>query len=275
MTVRRFARRVLTTSARWWRHRAVRRGRDGTHLLDRRGLLVLAPHPDDETFGCGAAIARATAAGTPVTVVVATDGRHSTSSVRLEPARLAELRAAELRTACRLLGVPEGHIVQLRYEDGTLSRWSSAVTADIEDLLVRHQPGVVMVPCMQDRHPDHQELHAAARRAVASVAPDTRMLAYPVWSWHEAPWLLGTPWRHRPRLLLWAVRHAANGRLLRIPAGPHLAAKEAAVAAYVTQTTNFTGEDSWSHLSAEFQSAFLQGAEVFVPVTGPAVRGEA
>jgi LmbE family N-acetylglucosaminyl deacetylase len=273
--IRRVAKHVLTSSAGWWRRRAIGRGRDGTHLLDGSGLLVLSPHPDDETFGCGAAIARAAAAGIPVTVAVATDGRHSASSVRLEPAELAELRTAELRTACGLLGVPAENVVQLGYEDGTLGRHSPALIADLEDLLVRRRPGVVMFPCVEDSHPDHQELHAAARRAVASVAPSTRMLAYPVWSWHEAPWFLGSPWRHRARLMLWALRHAAADRLVRIPTGPHLAAKKAAVAAHVTQTTNFTGEDSWSHLSAEFQAAFLHRAEVFVPVTGRAVRSQA
>jgi LmbE family N-acetylglucosaminyl deacetylase len=264
--LRRIARLALTSSARWWRRLAVGHGRDGTGMLDGRRLLVLSPHPDDETFGCGAAIARAAAAGTPVTVVVATDGRHSASSVRLTPDRLADLRTGELRTACRHLGVPDGDLIQWGYEDGTLSEHSAALTAAIEDVLVRHRPDVVMFPCAQDSHPDHQALHAAARRAVAAVAPASLMLAYPVWSWHEAPWFLGSAARHRPGLVLWALRHAAGTRLVRIPAGPHLAAKKAAVAAYVTQTTNFTGEDSWSHLSAEFQSAFLHPAEVFVPV---------
>jgi LmbE family N-acetylglucosaminyl deacetylase len=122
-----------------------------------------------------------------------------------------------------------------------------------------------MVPCVEDNHPDHQAVYAATRRAVTAVAPATLVLAYPVWSWHEAPWFIGSPSRDRPRLALWALRLATVGRSVRIPTGPHLAAKKAAIAAYVTQTTNFTGEDSWSYLSAEFQSAFLGEAEVFLP----------
>src|SRR5205085_706847 len=149
--------------------------------------LVLSPHPDDETFGCGAAIARATAAGTPVTLVVATDGRNSASSARLTPQRLAELRTAELRDAGRRLGLADGDIHQLGYEDGTLAQQSWALVAAIENHLIRHRPDVVMVPCRQDNHPDHRAVHTAARLAVAAVAPGTLLLAYPVWSWHEAP----------------------------------------------------------------------------------------
>ena len=41
------------------------------------GVLVLAPHPDDETLGCGAALAAAVTAGYAVRVVAATDGDGS------------------------------------------------------------------------------------------------------------------------------------------------------------------------------------------------------
>jgi hypothetical protein len=69
------AERLLSSSRTGWRRLSVRRSRDGEHLLDGRRLLVVSPHPDDETFGCGAAIARAATTGAGVTVVVATDGR--------------------------------------------------------------------------------------------------------------------------------------------------------------------------------------------------------
>ena len=42
--------------------------------LPARAALVLAPHPDDEVFGCGGAIASHVALGQPVCVVVLTDG---------------------------------------------------------------------------------------------------------------------------------------------------------------------------------------------------------
>ena len=42
-------------------------------------IVVLAPHMDDETLGCGGTIARHVQAGAQVTVVFLTDGRHGAS----------------------------------------------------------------------------------------------------------------------------------------------------------------------------------------------------
>ena len=68
-----------------------RTAHDLTDVVATRSALVLAPHPDDETIGCGATILRKVAAGTPVTVFVATDGRHShrSAALRRHPDRAA------------------------------------------------------------------------------------------------------------------------------------------------------------------------------------------
>ncbi|HTI01677.1 MAG TPA: PIG-L family deacetylase, partial [Acidisoma sp.] len=46
-------------------------------LLQGRLPLILAPHPDDETLGCGGLIAQCCAAGMPPHVAIMTDGSHS------------------------------------------------------------------------------------------------------------------------------------------------------------------------------------------------------
>src|SRR5690349_19075047 len=66
------------------------RAEDVTSQAAARSCLVLAPHPDDETLGCGATIMRKRAAGTPVHVVIATDGRHSLASSELSADALVE-----------------------------------------------------------------------------------------------------------------------------------------------------------------------------------------
>ena len=234
--------------------------------------MVLAPHPDDETLGCGAVIARARAAGDQVVVVVVTDGRHSTASTVMGPHLLARTRAAELRLACRILGVSDEQVVQLDREDGTLSGCVAELADELAALLVTRQPEAVFVPCAQDIHPDHQALHQALclalRRTGSAGGPGGSspvVLAYPVWTWMSGPWFLDADPARRLPLQAWAMRQlSAGGRWVAVRCGDHLRAKTAAIAAYASQTTNLTGERSWSYLSAEAVALFQQPSEVFL-----------
>src|SRR5207302_10387593 len=89
-----------------WRRALVLRARDWTEVTERRSCLVLAAHPDDETFACGATILRKTDAGTPVRVFIATDGRNANpSSAVLTAEELGAVRRAEAVEVGELLGV--------------------------------------------------------------------------------------------------------------------------------------------------------------------------
>lgn len=93
-------------------------------------LLVVAPHPDDETLCCGGAIQRVVRAGGRVTVVWLTSGDAArlvlmamSRSLFPAPAVARELgaqRMAEARTATRRLGVAPTGQVFLGYPDGGL-----------------------------------------------------------------------------------------------------------------------------------------------------------
>ncbi len=67
-----------------------------------RRVLVLAPHADDEVFGCGGAIMRHADRGVPVRVVVAADGGHGVSDENLA-AGLEQHAAA--RPSCYRRGI--------------------------------------------------------------------------------------------------------------------------------------------------------------------------
>jgi LmbE family N-acetylglucosaminyl deacetylase len=273
---------VLAGTSGWWRRALAARAREASALMSGRRLMVLAPHPDDETFGCGALIARARAAGDPVTIVVATDGRHSTRSAVVSPDELAQLRADELRKACRCLGVPRADLVTLGWEDGTLAGRAPQLATRLAELIAQRRPEVVLAPCPQDDHPDHRAVYQAALRATGGQAGPCLLLGYPIWTWAQAPWFLDTAWRGRLGGVRWAAGQLVRGGWIRVGCRPHLAAKRTAVAAYASQTTNLTGEASWRHLSPEFVSLFLQPAELFRPIldhrgqpAAPAATGKA
>src|SRR5688500_7275309 len=99
----------------------LRSARDVSDTVAARSALVIAPHPDDETLGCGATILRKVAAGTKVTVLVVTDGRHSHRSPSLPPERLAALREVEMAEAVARLGLAPADLRWGGLIDGTVA----------------------------------------------------------------------------------------------------------------------------------------------------------
>ncbi|GGK90836.1 PIG-L deacetylase family protein [Deinococcus radiotolerans] len=95
-------------------------------------VLLLSPHPDDETLCCAGLIQQATQAGTAVYIAWMTAGdgfefdAALTQKVLLPRAqnmrRLGNTRAAEARAAATVLGVPAAHTFMLGYPDGGLFR---------------------------------------------------------------------------------------------------------------------------------------------------------
>ncbi len=150
-----------------------------------RTALVLAPHPDDESLGCGGLIAQACAAGTPPLVAVLTDGAASHPGSRAWPGpRLAALRVEEARAAVGALGLAGERVRFLGVPDTAAPLAGAGFEAAVGALceLVReHGVGVVAGPWRHDPHCDHE---AAAAMAVAVAARcGVRRLSYPVWGW--------------------------------------------------------------------------------------------
>lgn len=153
-------------------------------------VLVLAPHPDDEVFGCGGAIARHVAANVPVSVIVATDGAHkkdertaAQATTEAEKHR-AGLREEEARAAAKVLryGAP----VFWNLPDRALA-YGEPLIAKI--LAAMEGVDLLYAPSAFEQHPDHRILAMAAIEAVKRK-PGTRLAFYEI----------GAP--QRPNLLL-------------------------------------------------------------------------
>ncbi len=237
----------------------IARGRDATNISSTRSCLVLAPHPDDETLGCGVTIIRKRVVGTHVKVVIVTDGKLSAQSNVFSSEGLAAMRRTEALEACDRLGVDQTDVMFLGYPDGEVGRYSSELSAKIEEVVKATGADEILAPWIHDYHPDHRLLSAVVRRLAAEGRLATPVLEYPIWSWQA--W----PWSARPSDLLHAskrcLRHPikplTEGRPILIRMDGYREAKKYALDAYRSQLVNLTGEPGWRTLPPEIKSYFL------------------
>jgi LmbE family N-acetylglucosaminyl deacetylase len=151
-------------------------------------LLVLAPHPDDETVANGGLILAARAANAAVEIVWATDGERNPWAQLVheghwpwraaDRARWGTLRRAESRSALRVLGATSARQTWLGLPDGGLTRQWMLGNDQLADSLVRvmreFRPTVVSAPSLFDGHPDHSAMGLAANVAIARLEPSSR-----------------------------------------------------------------------------------------------------
>jgi len=136
--------------------------------MPERALMAVFAHPDDESFGVGGTLARYAAQGVTISLICATRGEAGEISdpSLATPERLGQVREAELREACRILGVK--HLRFLDYRDGKLARcdFQEAVGKVVRAMReLRPQVVVTFGPEGVYGHPDHVAAHRLATAA--------------------------------------------------------------------------------------------------------------
>ncbi|CAA9528982.1 MAG: hypothetical protein AVDCRST_MAG31-2160 [uncultured Sphingomonas sp.] len=225
---------------------------DLTEIIGDATPLVLAPHPDDESLGCGGLIAEACAIGLPPAVVVLTDGAMShPSSLSHPPSRLRVLRRAEARAAVAALGLRCERLHFLNLPDGRAPHDELGVKAAahrVADLARAYKAGTIVTTWEHDPHADHVSAQTIARAAARLVG--ARVVSYPVWGWAL------------PRRTLLPVGSVTG---VRLDIARHLAAKRRAIAAHESQHSGLIADDPEGfHLPASLLSAVDRPFEVFL-----------
>ncbi len=151
-------------------------------------VLVVAPHPDDESLGCGGTIALLRKQGYIVHVLFVSDGTLSHPNSPSYPAdRLRQLRESEALEALRRLNVPAENARFMRQKDRQVSTLGSVGFADavayVHDLLYEIKPTTVLVPWRRDPHPDHRASWQILTTAAGQLPTRPRVLEYLIWLW--------------------------------------------------------------------------------------------
>jgi LmbE family N-acetylglucosaminyl deacetylase len=156
-------------------------------MADSLTLMAVHAHPDDEASSTGGVLATYSDQGIRTVVVTCTNGEFGDAPGQVKPGEdghdeqaVAQLRLAELRQSCKILGVT--NLELLGYQDSGMPDWDykqrpeafcnvplDVVAGRIVSLVDQYQPQVVVSydPEGMYQHPDH--VHAA-RAAAAAVA---------------------------------------------------------------------------------------------------------
>lgn len=159
------------------------------------GLLVIAPHPDDESLGCGAFIATRRRRGQPVHIVWLTDGDSSHTDFDGGPPQLAAKRREEAHAAATALGVPMACRHFLGAPDSQLphldpARWN-ALRAALSDRIDSIKPAIVLVTSDLDGSTEHSAACRLGHEAIEMSSCRPTLRCYLVWAY----WNIRQLWR--------------------------------------------------------------------------------
>jgi LmbE family N-acetylglucosaminyl deacetylase len=141
-------------------------------------ILVLSPHPDDETIGCGGTLLRHLEQGDKVRVVFLTSGEkggHGRSE-----AETLRVREEEASKAAKILGL--GDLEFWREPDGAL-RATAAVISRLRKTLNDFKPDAIYLPHDKEMHIDHRAGVRLLRKALsATKGKRPEVLMFEVWT---------------------------------------------------------------------------------------------
>jgi LmbE family N-acetylglucosaminyl deacetylase len=141
-------------------------------------ILVLSPHPDDESIGCGGTLLRHVERGDEVQIVFLTSGEKGGHGLSEE--KTIRVREREARAAARILRIR--HLEFWRERDGALCA-NRKVVARLRRKLRQFKPEIIYLPHDREMHPDHRgavHLLSKVLGRAREKCPD--VLMYEVWT---------------------------------------------------------------------------------------------
>ncbi len=150
-----------------------KRGGQAVRALSYEGqrVLVLAPHADDETIGCGGVIQKYIRHGSPVRVLIASVVVSESQKYFKDMSQYKTYsgihRLAEMRRAFEILGITDFHFMYL--DDAPPIRHHSRLdtvprvemVTMVEDHIHDFSPTVLFIPS-RTKHQDHEVMHNVA-----------------------------------------------------------------------------------------------------------------
>jgi len=217
------------------------------------GIIIFAPHPDDEVLGCGGTIARKIKEGDDVVVIFMTDGSNSHLhefgiASKPSPQELRIIRKEEAIKANGILGVKAKNLVFFGIEDRTLNSNKNSARKKVMRIMKKISPIEVYFPSEKDLHIDHKTTNEIINNLLNTHFPDIKKFQYTIWSNEE--------WNELERV-------KKHDTICIVDISEFLDLKKKAIEEYVSQITIFSNKQKRPILDANFVDRFRKKTEAF------------
>ena len=155
-------------------------------LPQQANILVIAPHSDDETLGCGGTLALLRQQGCHIKVVIMTDGSQG-DPLGYTHGDVVNCRQRESIAALNLLGIDD--IVFLGETDGDF-RYTPAVAKQITSILDTFVAQWILLPSVLDYHRDHVAISLSVLSVWQQRGCQERVFLYEIWQPVPATWMV-------------------------------------------------------------------------------------
>jgi LmbE family N-acetylglucosaminyl deacetylase len=158
-------------------------------------MVIIAPHPDDEIFGCAGLIALVLRQKQQVHVVILTGGGDShRGCCDVDCERIASMRRSLALNAAGKMGLPKENVIFLDWPDGRIPHSGdvtvSANVAELKGIIERLRPDALFTPHPFEGWSDHIAAEEITRAALErSSIQCSKLFHYCVWFWFSMPFL--------------------------------------------------------------------------------------
>lgn len=215
--------------------------------------LIVAPHPDDETFGCSGLIAEKVRKSSKVYILFLTAGEKSLHTVAKEQIQHERRQSAIL--AMQALGLNEKHLLWLDLSDGGIPRKHDeefgVVVDEIVKVIERTGAKEVYAPHYFEGWSDHIAAHEITVEAVKNFGNKVDFYLYWVWTWYY--------------LSVVNMFKLPKSKMFKLPIRSVYDKKHLAIEAYTSNKTQ-NGEPYMGHLPKIFMKSFSWPYEVYEKV---------
>ena len=141
-------------------------------------VLILSPHFDDESIGCGGTILRHVDSGDRVTVLFMTDGSEGCPEEDNRDLASA-IRKSEAEAAADVLGVDR---LEFLDEPETMLMIGARLLKKMKKMIDETDPDVIYLPSFLDNHIDHVELNRILYATLKGTSTSPEIRLFGLWT---------------------------------------------------------------------------------------------